>query len=151
MHHRGRRHDHRRPRPRQSRPRNQQHLRRGDRPHEVAATISKVLPIIAFAVGLVILYYLFKVGWFSGPRTEDNSTLLLYLLGGLFVCVLYIIVWGVRSESNRHRKSWMALILAAVLLITLGAWWIVSLGLFIVVFGLVPLVYSSSKLAETFR
>ena len=94
---------------------------------------------------------MFKVGWFSGPLTEDDSTLLLYLLGGLALCVLSLIVWGVRSESNRHRKRWMALLLAAVLLITLGAWWIISLGLFIAAIGVALLIYSSVRLAASFR
>lgn len=94
---------------------------------------------------------MFEVGWFSGPLTEDDSALLLYLLGGLVLCVLSLIVWGVRSESNRHRKRWMALILAAVLLIILGAWWIISLGLFIALIGLILLLYSLVRLAATFR
>ena len=94
---------------------------------------------------------MFKVGWFSGPLTEDDSTLLLFLLGGLALCVLSLIVWGVRSESNRHRKRWMALILAAVLLILLGAWWIISIGLFIAAIGLGLLIYSSVRLVASFR
>ena len=94
---------------------------------------------------------MFKVGWSSGPLTEDDSTLLLFLLGGLALCVLSLIVWGVRSESNRHRKRWMALILAAVLLILLGAWWIISIGLFIAAIGLGLLIYSSVRLVASFR
>ena len=94
---------------------------------------------------------MFEVGWFSGPLTEDDSALLLYMLGGLLLCVLSIIVWGMRSESNRHRKRWTALILASVLLILLGAWWIISIGLFIALIGLVLLVYSSVRLAATLK
>ena len=94
---------------------------------------------------------MFEVGWFSGPLTEDDSTLLLFLLGGLALCVLSLIVWGVRSESNRHRKRWLALILAAILLIILGAWWIISLGLFIAAIGLALLIYSSVRLMATLR
>lgn len=94
---------------------------------------------------------MFEVGWFSGPLTEDDSALLLYMLGGLLLCVLSIIVWGMRSESHRHRKRWTALILASVLLILLGAWWIISIGLFIALIGLVLLLYSSIRLAATLR
>ena len=94
---------------------------------------------------------MFEVGWFSGPLTEDDSTLLLFLLGGLVLCVLSLIVWGVRSESNRHRRRWTALILAAILLIILGAWWIISLGLFIAAIGLALLIYSSVRLMATLR
>lgn len=94
---------------------------------------------------------MFKVGWFSGPLTEDDSTPLLYLLGGLVLCVLSLIVWGVRSQNNRHRKRWLAFILAAILLILLGAWWIISLGLFIATIGLALLIYSSARLIAPLR
>ena len=110
-----------------------------------------VFPLISFVVGVALLYYMFEIGWSSGPLTEDDSTLLLFLLGGLVLCVLSLIVWGVRSESNRHRRRWMALILAAILLIILGAWWIISLGLFIAAIGLALLIYSSVRLVTTLR
>ena len=110
-----------------------------------------VFPIVAFAVGVVIMVYMFGVGWFSGPLTEDDSTILLYMLGGLVLSVLSIIVWGVRSESDRQRKRWAALILAAVLLVAVGVWWIISIGLFIAVIGLALLIYSSVRLVTTLR
>ena len=59
--------------------------------------------------------------------------------------------WGLRSESYCDRKRWAALILASVLLILFGAWWIYSLGLFIAVTGLALLIYSSARLAATYR
>ncbi len=110
-----------------------------------------VFPLVAFAVGVVIMVYMFGVGWFSGPLTEDDSTILLYMLGGLALSVLSIIVWGVRSESDRQRKRWAALILAAVLLVAVGVWWIISIGLFIAVIGLALLIYSSVRLVATLR
>ena len=110
-----------------------------------------VFPLVAFAVGVVIMIYMFGVGWFSGPLTEDDSTILLYMLGGLALSVLSIIVWGIRSESDRQRKRWAALILAAVLIVAVGVWWIISIGLFIAVIGLALLIYSSVKLAATLR
>ena len=110
-----------------------------------------VFPLVAFAIGLAILYFMFELGWSSGSLTEDDSALLLYMLGGLAVSVLSIIVWGMRSESNRHRKRWSALVLAAILLVALGAWWIISIGLFIALIGLVLLLYSSIRLAATLR
>ena len=110
-----------------------------------------VFPLVAFAIGVVLLYFMFEIGWSSGSLTEDDSALLLYMLGGLAVSVLSIIVWGVRSQRNRHRKRWTALILAAILLVALGAWWIISIGLFIALIGLVLLLYSSLRLAATLR
>ncbi len=110
-----------------------------------------VFPLVAFAVGVVIMVYMFGVGWFSGPLTEDDSTILLYMLGGLALSVLSIIVWGVRSESDRQRKRWAALILAAVLLVAVGVWWIISIGLFITLIGLALLIYSSVRLVATLR
>ena len=110
-----------------------------------------VFPLVAFAIGVVIMVYMFGVGWFSGPLTEDDSTILLYILGGLGLCVLSIIVWGVRSESDRQRKRWAALILAAALLVAVGVWWIISIGLFITLIGLALLIYSSVRLVATLR
>ena len=110
-----------------------------------------VFPLFAFALGLALLCYLFVVGWFRGSLMEDELAMLRYMLAGQAICVLSLIVWGVLSESPRHRKRWVALILAAVLLIALGAWWIISIGLFIVVIGLALLIYSSARLTATFR
>ena len=110
-----------------------------------------VFPLVAFAVGLVILFYMFDLGWTRGSLSEDESALLRYLLAGLALCVLSIIVWGIQSESNRRRKRWMALILAAMLLVALGVWWIISIGLFIAVIGLALLIYSSVRLVATLR
>ena len=110
-----------------------------------------VFPLVAFAVGLIILFYMFDLGWTRGSLSEDESALLRYLLAGLALCVLAITVWGIRSESHRHRKRWMALILAAMLLVALGVWWIISIGLFIAVIGLALLIYSSVRLIATLR
>ena len=112
-----------------------------------------VFPLVAFAVGLVILFYMFDLGWTRGSLSEDESALLIsgMLLAGLALCVLAITVWGIRSESHRHRKRWMALILAAMLLVALGVWWIISIGLFIAVIGLALLIYSSVRLIATLR
>ena len=110
-----------------------------------------VFPLVAFAVGLVILVYLFGIGWTRGSLSEDESALLRYLLAGLALCVLSITRWGIRSESHRHRKRWAALILAAMLLVALGVWWIISIGLFIAVIGLALLIYSSVRLIATLR
>ena len=110
-----------------------------------------VFPLVAFAVGLVILFYMFDLGWTRGSLSEDESALLRYLLAGLALCVLAITVWGIRSESHRHRMRWMALILAAMLLVALGVWWIISIGLFIAVIGQALLIYSSVRLIATLR
>ena len=110
-----------------------------------------VFPLVAFAIGAVLLSFMLQIGWTSGSLTEDESALLRYMLAGLAVSVLSIIVWGIRSQSNRHRKRWTALILASVLFILLGAWWIISIGLFIALIGLVLLLYSSIRLAATLR
>ena len=110
-----------------------------------------VFPLVAFAIGMVLLYFMFEIGWRSGSLTEDDSALFRYMLAGLAVSVLSIIVWGIRSESNRHRKRWTALILVSVLLTLLGLWWIISIGLFIALIGLALLLYSSVRLAATFR
>ena len=110
-----------------------------------------VFPLVAFAIGVVLLYFMLQIGWTSGSLTEDESALLRYMLAGLAVSVLSIIVWGMRSESNRHRKRWTALILAAILLVVFGLWWIISLGLFITLIGLALLLYSSIRLAATLR
>ena len=110
-----------------------------------------VFPLVAFAVGVVILCYMFGIGWTQGSLAEDESALLRYMLAGLALCVLAITVWGFRSESHRHRKRWIALILAAMLLVALGVWWIISIGLFIAVIGLALLIYSSVRLVATLR
>ena len=110
-----------------------------------------VFPLIAFAIGVVILYFMFEIGWSSGSLTEDESALLLYMLAGLALSVLSIIVWGIRSESDRHRKRFAALILAAVILVVLGVWWIISIGLFIAVIGMALLIYSSVRLVASLR
>ena len=68
-----------------------------------------VFPLVAFAVGLVILFYMFDLGWTRGSLSEDESALLRYLLAGLALCVLAITVWGIRSESLLHRKRWAGL------------------------------------------
>ena len=64
-----------------------------------------VFLLVAFAVGLIILFYMFDLGWTRGSLSEDESALLRYLLAGLALCVLAITVWGIRSESHRHRKE----------------------------------------------
>ena len=110
-----------------------------------------VFPLVAFVIGVVVLYYMFDIGWTRGSLSEDESALLRYMLAGLALCVLSIIVWGIQSESNRHRKRWIALILAAMLLVALGVWWIISIGLFIAVIGLALLIYSSVRLIATLR
>ena len=110
-----------------------------------------VFPLVAFAIGVVLLYFMFEIGWRSGSLTEDDSALFRYMLAGLAVSVFSIIVWGMLSESHRHRKRWTALILAAILLVVLGLWWIISIGLFIALIGLVLLLYSSVRLAATLR
>ena len=110
-----------------------------------------VFPLVAFAVGLVILFYMFDLGWTRGSLSEDESALLRYLLAGLALCVLSITRWGIRSESLLHRKRWAALVLTAMLLVALGVWWIISIGLFIAVIGLALLIYSSVRLIATLR
>lgn len=87
-----------------------------------------VFPLIAFAVGMVILLFLFGIGWlglFGGPESIPDEYFGL-LLAVLALCLYSIVRWGFRSESNHHRKRWTALILASVLLILFGAWWIVN-------------------------
>ena len=113
-----------------------------------------VFPLAAFAVGVVIMVLLVGLawaGWFFGGGEHTPVGLYWLLLTALALCVLYIIVWGVRSESDRQRKRWAALILAAALLVAVGVWWIISIGLFIAVIGLALLIYSSVKLAATLR
>ena len=112
-----------------------------------------VFPLVAFAVGLVILYYMFGIGWlgwYGGPESISTGYFWL-LLCGLAICLLTIIGWGYGSESCHNRKRWTALILASVLLILFGAWWIISLGIFFVVVGLALLIYSSARLAATYE
>ena len=113
-----------------------------------------VFPLVAFAVGVVIMVFLVGLawsGWFFGGGEYTPVGLYWLLLAALALCVLSIIVWGVRSESDRQRKRWAALILAAVLLVAVGVWWIISIGLFIVVIGLALLIYSSVRLVATLR
>ena len=113
-----------------------------------------VFPLVAFAVGLVILYYMFGIGWlgwYGGPESISGGDSWLLLAVLLALCAYSIIWWGLRSESYCDRKRWAALILASVLLILFGAWWIYSLGLFIAVTGLALLIYSSARLAATYR
>ncbi len=110
-----------------------------------------VFPLAAFAIGVALLCYMFVVGWSRDPLTEDESALLRYMLAGQGLCAISLIVWGVLSESPRHRKRWSALILAAMLLIALGAWWIISIGLVIALIGLALLIYSSVRLTASFR
>ena len=126
---------------------------RGDRPDEVAAISTMVFPLVDFAVGLVILYYMFGIGWLGWyGGTESISGGYFWLpLAVLALCVYSIIRWGLRSESYCDRKRWAALILTSVLLILFGAWWIYSLGLFIAVTGLALLIYSSARLAATYE
>ena len=112
-----------------------------------------VFPLIALAVGVVILVYLFGIGWlgwFGSPESISVGYFWL-LLAVLALCVLSITRWGIRSESNHHRKKWAAFVLAAILLIVFGAWWIVSLGLYFAVIGLALLIYSSARLAATYE
>ena len=111
-------------------------------------------PLVAFAVGVVIMVLLVGLawaGWFFGGGESTPVGYYWLLLTALALCVLSIIWWGLRSQSNRHRKRWTALILASVLLILLGAWWIISIGLFIALIGLALLIYSSVRLVATFR
>ena len=113
-----------------------------------------VFPLVAFAIGVVIMVLLIGLawaGWFFGGGESTPVGYYWLLLAGLALCVLSIIRWGFRSESDRHRKKWMAFILAAILLITLGAWWIISLGLFIAAIGLALLIYSSIRLKATYE
>ena len=113
-----------------------------------------VFPLIAFAVGVVILVNLVGLawaGWFFGGGESTPIWYYWLLLAALALCVISIIGWGYGTESYRNRKRWAALILAAVLLIMLGAWWILSLGLFIGAIGLVLLLYSLVRLAATLR
>ena len=112
-----------------------------------------VFPLVAFAVGVVILVYLFGIGWlgwFGSPESISVGYFWL-LLAVLALCVLSITRWGIRSESLLHRKRWAALVLAAMLLVALGVWWIISIGLFIAVIGLALLIYSSVRLVATLR
>ena len=90
------------------------------------------------------------LGWYGGPESISGGYFWL-LLAVPALYVYSIIRWGLRSESYRHRKRWAALILASVLLILFGAWWIYSLGLFIAVTGLALLIYSSARLAATYE
>ena len=53
-----------------------------------------VFPLVAFAVGLVILYYMFDLSWTRGSLSEDGSALFRYMLAGLALCVLAITVLG---------------------------------------------------------
>ena len=113
-----------------------------------------VFPLIAFAVGVVILVYLVGLawaGWFFGGGESTPVWYYWLLLAALSLCVLSIIRWGIRSESLLHRKRWAAFVLAAMLLVALGVWWIISIGLFIAVIGLALLIYSSVRLIATLR
>ena len=112
-----------------------------------------VFPLIAFAIGVALLYYMFGIGWlgwYGGPESVSTGYFWL-LLCGLAICLLSIIGWGYGSESYNNRQRWTALILVSVLLILFGAWWLYSLGLFIAVIGLVLLIYSSVRLTATRR
>ena len=116
--------------------------------------MAMVSPLAAFAVGLVIMVYLVGLawaGWFFGGGESTPIWYYWLLLAALALFVLSIIVRGLRSQSIRHRERWTALILASVLLILLGAWWIISVGLFIAVIGLALLIYSSVRLIATLR
>ena len=113
-----------------------------------------VFPLVAFAIGVVIMVLLVGLagaGWFFGGGESTPVGYYWLLLAALALCVLSIVRWAIRSESHRHRKRWSALILAAVLLITLGYWWIISIGLIIALIGLALLIYSSARLTATFR
>ena len=113
-----------------------------------------VFPLVAFVVGVAIMVLLVGLawaGWFFGGSEYTPVWYYWLLLAALALCVLYIIVWGVRSESNHHRKRWAAFVLAAILLVVLGAWWIISLGIYFVVIGLALLIYSSARLAATYE
>ena len=113
-----------------------------------------VFPLVAFAVGVVILVYLVGLawaGWFFGGGESTPIWYYWLLLAALVLCVLSMILWGVRSESNHQRKRWVAFILAAILLVVFGAWWIISLRIYFVVIGLALLIYSSAQLAATYE
>ena len=113
-----------------------------------------VFPLVAFVIGVVVLVFLVGLawaGWFFGGGESTPVGYYWLLLAALALCVLSITRWGIRSESHRHRKRWMALILAAMLLVALGVWWIISIGLFIAVIGLALLIYSSVRLIATLR
>ncbi len=111
-----------------------------------------VFPLVAFAIGVAIMVLLVGLawaGWFFGGGESTPVGLYWLLLAVLALCVLSIVRWGVRSESHRNRKRWAAFVLAAILFVVLGAWWIVSLGIYFVVVGLALLIYSSARLAAT--
>ena len=111
-----------------------------------------VFPLIAFAIGVAIMVLLVGLawaGWFLGGGESTPVGLYWLLLAALTLSVLSIIRWGIRSQSNQNRKRWAAFLLAAILLLAFGAWWIVSLGIYFVVVGLALLIYSSARLAAT--
>ena len=113
-----------------------------------------VFPLVAFALGvciMVLLVGLAWAGWFFGGGGATPVGYYWLLLAALSLCVLSIIRWGIRSQSNKHRKRWAAFLLAAILLLVFGAWWIVSLGFYFVVAGLALLIYSSARLAASYE
>ena len=113
-----------------------------------------LFPLAAFAVGVAVLVWLVGLawaGWFFGGGESTPVGYYWLLLGVLALCVLYIIGWGIRSQSDRHRKRWAAFVLAAIFLVVLGAWWIISLGIYFVVIGLALLIYSSTRLAASYE
>ena len=113
-----------------------------------------VFPLVAFAIGVAIMVLLVGLawaGWFFGGGESTPVGYYWLLLAALALCVLYIIGWGIRSRSTQNRKRWAAFLLAAILLLALGAWWIISLGIYIVVAGLALLIYSLARLAATYE
>ena len=109
-------------------------------------------PIIVFAIGLALLVVAFGVGWagwFAGETAVPVGYFWLFL-AAFVICTVSIIRWGVTSKSYGDRKRWVAFILGTVLSMGLGAWWIVSVSVFIIPSGLILFIVSILWLIRTF-
>jgi hypothetical protein len=112
-----------------------------------------LFPIIVFGVWVALLVFAFGVawaGWLGGDTGIAPGYWWLFLIA-MLISIASIIRWGAGSNSYRNRNRWVAFILGAVLVMGLGVWWIVSLGVLIFPVGLILFIVSTVRLGLTFR